>query len=372
MAKKLSDEEKRTLLSFYKENPVLWDSTNPYSRNKEMKDSLKNKLSELFDNNYSCEQLEKTYHSSRASMLREVKKNAAGSNLPSKQWKFYQDMEFVIPDLTREKKKTSFSSEETDDLIEFYRDNPPLWNHTLQQYRDKHLREALMNKLSQQFEGKFSVEELKTCWHNTLTMYKREKQREEGSRSSGSGLSERYISQWEYFNQMEFVDITCEMDETINTIDDDEPRVQPPTKKKRGQSEEQSAKTELWKALAHSITHNPNNQSHIQQQQVQEPSFSGTQSSLEQRAHLFGRLVADNLLQCDTRDWTFLKKKVMDMFFEYEQQKEVSTSMSHAYQLQPGSRPERFTAMLRSTSPAESQSFPTSMSFPQRTDSFGQ
>lgn len=42
---------------------------------------------------------------------------------------------------------------------------------------------------------------------------------------------------------------------------------------------------------------------------------------MEERAEPFGKMVADSLLQCDPKDWIILKKKVMDMFFDYEQQK---------------------------------------------------
>ena len=41
-------------------------------------------------------------------------------------------------------------------------------------------------------------------------------------------------------------------------------------------------------------------------------------TTLEYRAHLFGHTVADSLLQCDAKDWPLLKKKIMDLFFEYE------------------------------------------------------
>ena len=44
----------------------------------------------------------------------------------------------------------------------------------------------------EQFEGQFTVAEIKQQWHNLLTNYKREKQREESSKSSGSGSSEVY------------------------------------------------------------------------------------------------------------------------------------------------------------------------------------
>ena len=58
---KLSDEEKKVLIKFYKENPALWNSSDPYYKNK------------VFENKYTEDVLEKTFHSLRTSMLREVK-----------------------------------------------------------------------------------------------------------------------------------------------------------------------------------------------------------------------------------------------------------------------------------------------------------
>ena len=37
------------------------------------------------------------------------------------------------------------------------------------------------------------------------------------------------------------------------------------------------------------------------------------------RANLFGKAVADNLLPCDLKDWTLIKKKMFDICFDYEQ-----------------------------------------------------
>ena len=151
-------------------------------------------------------------------MIREVKKNA-GVEVPCKKWKFYTKMEFLVTELTKEKKKNSFSSEETEELIDFYREHPSLWNHTLEEYRDRNLRESYMSKLCDQFDSKFTVNELKTCWHNTVTTYKREKMREESSPSSGMAFSEVYYSNWKFYNQMDFIDVTCDVDETVNSLD---------------------------------------------------------------------------------------------------------------------------------------------------------
>lgn len=359
MAKRLSDDEKKTLLAFYQENPPLWDGTNPYYKSKEMREQLKSKLVEQFDNLYSVEQLDKSFHSLRASFLRELKKQSdhgqsQESDIPIKKWKFFDDMNFLVQEINREKNKTNFNDTELEDVIDFYRDNPALWNHLLTEYRDRTLRQALMTKLHLQLDGKFSIEDIKAVWHNTLSQYKKERVREEASKTkSGSGIGEVYISPWTFYNNMEFVDITCSMDESVDTLDkedkesDDEPPP-PPKKKPKGQekADEQAAKAQLWKALATSLSHQPQYQPQHYQQGPS--SSSNQQSNLEARASLFGKLVADNLLQCDVSDWTYLKKRIMDFFFEYEQQKKPV--------YQPPSRSRHsgtFTGLLQDSQPID-------------------
>ena len=43
------------------------------------------------------------------------------------------------------------------------------------------------------------------------------------------------------------------------------------------------------------------------------------QRKVAERANLFGKIVADNLLQCDPKDWTLIRKKIFDLFFDYKQ-----------------------------------------------------
>ena len=44
---------------------------------------------------------------------------------------------------------------------------------------------------------------------------------------------------------------------------------------------------------------------------------------LTEKANLFRKVVADTLLQYETKQWVYLKKKIMDVFFDYGQQKQV-------------------------------------------------
>ena len=99
---KLSDEEKKVLIKFYKENPALWNSSDPYYKNKVQRSLIKTKLLTVFENKYAEDVLEKIFHSLRTSMLREVKKLDNGI-IPKKIWKFFDDMKFLRGDLNKKK-----------------------------------------------------------------------------------------------------------------------------------------------------------------------------------------------------------------------------------------------------------------------------
>jgi hypothetical protein len=140
-------------------------------------------------------------------------------------------------------------------LIEFYRENIALWNHHLVDYRDRNFREVLLDKLANELEGKFTIADIKQQWHNLVTTYKLEKQREDCSKSSGSGVSDVYSSNWDFFNSMCFIDVTCDIDKSQTSLDSPASLVPPSKKKKLSVKEdEQSAKTQLWKALATQLT----------------------------------------------------------------------------------------------------------------------
>jgi len=107
------------------------------------------------------------------------------------------------------------------------------------------LRDSLLEKLTEKFEGKFTKDDLKREWHNLQTTYKREKAREEGSKSSGSGTCEVYTSSWEYFSQMEFLDVTGDVDMSYTSMDG-EGVSQPPKKISRKQTKQAVEDDPKW------------------------------------------------------------------------------------------------------------------------------
>ena len=88
------------------------------------------------------------------------------------------------------------------------------------------------------------------------------------------------------------------------------------------------AEAALWIALANSLN---------SQTSSLEANIAGTQqkslNTLAERAKLFGETVADNLLQCDPKDWTMLKKKKKYLIYFTIISKESLMALNKAYLL---------------------------------------
>ena len=111
-------------------------------------------------------------------------------------------------------KKLQFNVDERELLIDFFMLHPSLWNHSSTDYRDRNLHDSLLEKLVDEFDNKFKKEEIKQEWNSLQVSYKREKARDKGSKTSGSGCSEVYYFTREHFNQMEFLDGTANVDKS--------------------------------------------------------------------------------------------------------------------------------------------------------------
>ena len=113
---------------------------------------------------------------------------------------------------------------------------------------------------------------------------------------------------------MVFLETTPDVDDSLSTLKQDEDLKSLPSKKAKP-SRECNAKAALWTVLANSLN---------SQTSSLQANIAGTQQKsqniLAERAKLFGETVQDNLLQCDPKDWTMLKKKIFDLFYDYEQE----------------------------------------------------
>ena len=174
--KKLSEEEKNTLIGFYEINKPLWSSDSKF-KDKEEKGVTRDKIVKLFDQTYSADFLEKTFHTLRTAFIREHKKIAAGQDPNKKKWKFYEKLEFLKEEIDKPK-KPQFNVDERELLIDFFKSHPSLWNHNTTDYCDRNLRDSFLEKLVDEFDNKFKKEDIKQEWHSLQVSYKREKARE--------------------------------------------------------------------------------------------------------------------------------------------------------------------------------------------------
>ena len=148
--------------------------------------------------------------------------------------------------------RVSFATEEQETLTNFYHTNPPLWNHGLLEYRDRDTRRALLLKLCDELDGKFTEEDIKKEWNSLLTRYRKERQAKKTSRSSGAGVDDVFNSSWEYFQHMTFLETTPENDPLMSTLGKSA-ETAPPVPKKTKPSQESEASAALYIALAKSF-----------------------------------------------------------------------------------------------------------------------
>ena len=218
------------------------------SRQKSLK---KDELLNEFEGKFRIESLEKAFRGLRTSFPREFNKYKEGI-LPKKPWKFYKSMLFLKEEQVV--RRAVFSMEEREILITFYQNNPALWNHGMVEHRDRNIRRSLTQKLVEQFDEKFTEEDIKKEWNSLLTHYKHEKQSEVTSRPSGADTDDIFNSNWEHFDQMEFLEATPETDSFINTLEQE--ILTPPVAKRSRLSKESDAtdlKAVLYTALANSL-----------------------------------------------------------------------------------------------------------------------
>lgn len=55
---------------------------------------------------------------------------------------------------TKLKEENEWTGDETEQLIEYYKQNDQLWNHNLSSYRDRNLKEPNYKKLSEILPGR--------------------------------------------------------------------------------------------------------------------------------------------------------------------------------------------------------------------------
>ena len=111
--------KKNTLIGFYEISKPLWPSDSKF-KDKEGKGPTRKEMVKLFDQTYSADFLEKTFHTFRTAFIREHKKIAAGQDPNRKKWKFYEKLEYLKEEIENSK-KPQFNVDERELLIDFFK-----------------------------------------------------------------------------------------------------------------------------------------------------------------------------------------------------------------------------------------------------------
>ena len=96
-------------------------------------------------------------------------------------WKFYEHRKFLEAEILKSsQQEPEWSDDETTTVIEFYKENPVLWNHCLTDYKDWNLKKLALEKLKSLLKNR-SDDEIKNHWHSLKAIFDREDKRQKGS-----------------------------------------------------------------------------------------------------------------------------------------------------------------------------------------------
>ncbi|KAK5852453.1 hypothetical protein PBY51_023921 [Eleginops maclovinus] len=100
-------------------------------------------------------------------------------------------------------------------LISFYSGHSCLWNHRSESYRNRLLRQSLLETLSRLLSERdsapFTVEDIKTKFRNLRTIFQREHKAMSSNRTCGS--EDFYLPKWKHYGQLLFLCDSCDEDE---------------------------------------------------------------------------------------------------------------------------------------------------------------
>lgn len=108
-----------------------------------------------------------------------------------------------------------WDKQKTYQLIELLESSPALWNCTLQEYRDRHVKAKYMEIIAQKLE--ITSAEVGRKLHN-LRCQMNSELRKIKNKKSGAGADEIVKSSWEFFDSLKFMTGISECVKTVGTV----------------------------------------------------------------------------------------------------------------------------------------------------------
>ncbi|CAK6978014.1 uncharacterized protein LOC128380654 [Scomber scombrus] len=111
-------------------------------------------------------------------------------------------------------------------LISFYSEHSCLWNHKSESYRNRLLRQSLLETLSTLLSNNepvpFTVEDIKTKFRNLRTIFQREHKAVSANKTCGS--EDFYLPKWKHYRELMFLCDSCDEDDQPEELHFPQPR----------------------------------------------------------------------------------------------------------------------------------------------------
>ncbi|XP_040914103.1 uncharacterized protein LOC121195019 [Toxotes jaculatrix] len=119
-----------------------------------------------------------------------------------------------------------WSEAKVQQLISFYSDHSCLWNHKCESYKNRLLRQSLLETLSSLLSDNepvpFTVEDIKTKFRNLRTIFQREHKAVSSNKTCGS--EDFYLPKWKHYRELMFLCDSCDEDERPEELHFHEPQ----------------------------------------------------------------------------------------------------------------------------------------------------
>ncbi|XP_040012873.1 uncharacterized protein LOC120806144 isoform X2 [Xiphias gladius] len=121
--------------------------------------------------------------------------------------------------------RSHWSEAKVQQLISFYSEHSCLWNHKSESYRNRLLRQSLLETLSSLLSDNeplpFTVEDIKTKFRNLRTIFQREHKAVSSNKTCGS--EDFYLPKWKHYSELMFLCDSCDEDERPEDLHFHEP-----------------------------------------------------------------------------------------------------------------------------------------------------
>ena len=161
-------------------------------------------------------------------------------------------------------------------LISFFQQNECLWNHNNPSYhKNTHNKDLLYDILVKELNDKYDSAQIEKKWKEIEKKF-REEHTKASVRPSGSGTDEIYQPTFVFYDQLQFLTVICEGDETLDSIQC--PSNPNPRKKSKLQMQEdrENRKLELFSQAVDAIKEVPTKQSNKNMDENTEAAAFGT------------------------------------------------------------------------------------------------